>query len=72
MHSSHFASSLLLNGTETILRQWSNLEEYVYVVVINHRKRIQSLLLWASFQLRKIAVCARGGKAGNVFPATEG
>ena len=35
------------------------------------RAEMHSVLLWASYQIRKIAGCVCAGNAGNVFPATD-
>ena len=39
---------------------------YIYAAYLGHTSR--SYVLWASYQIRKIAGCACAGNAGNVFP----
>ena len=45
---------------------------WVHVVFLYIGEACATLLCqWASYQIRKIAVCACAGNAGNIFPATD-
>ena len=68
----------LLNYPTRLLILLTNTTLYVYIVVIRsfdatmmitlYINTYTYIFIWASCQIRKIAVCACAGNAGNVFP----
>ena len=62
------------NATAPIMTslQWKGAKHEVSRVVLGpeYSERAMSIV-WASYQIRKIAGCVCAGNAGNVFPATD-
>ena len=64
--------ALLCAGKYRIIRFKYPCVLYRIMAVNTEMIRVITVLLWASYQIRKIAGCACAGNAGNVFPATAG
>ena len=60
------------SGNGLDLRSNKSLPETFYQVLWRRMASTFHNMLWASYQIRKIAGCACAGNAGNVFPATAG